>query len=138
MGSIRFFSEDIPFKMKQQRAVASWIKQVAHQEGRETGDLNFIFCSDNYLLNINTTYLQHDTYTDIITFDYSEGETIEGDIYISIDRIKENAQSLEVAFEKELHRVIIHGVLHLLGYQDKSEEQKQIMRETEDACLSLR
>jgi len=102
------------------------------------GFLNFIFCSDNYLLKINVEHLNHDTYTDIITFDYSKEDRISGDIFISIDRVEENAKSHKTSFENELHRVIIHGVLHLLGYGDKEPGQKAEMRQKEDFCLSLR
>jgi probable rRNA maturation factor len=138
MGQIRFFNEDISFVFPKKRTTSQWIKEIAALENKRVGDLNFIFCSDSHLFTLNQEYLQHDTYTDIITFDYSEEETIEGDIYISIDRIKENAGNLGIAMNEELFRVIIHGVLHLLGYKDKTKEEKELMREKEDYSLSLR
>jgi probable rRNA maturation factor len=107
-------------------------------EGFELEELNYIFCSDEYLHQMNLTYLNHDTLTDIITFDNSEAEQIiEGDIFISIDRVKENSEEFDVLFETELHRVLVHGLLHLFGYKDKSEREKVLMREKEEACLSL-
>ena len=102
------------------------------------GDINYIFCSDNYLHQINFQYLDHDTFTDIITFDQSDKDQIEGDIFISIDRVHENANERNISFVNELHRVMIHGILHLLGYNDKTPKEKQLMREKEDECLSLR
>lgn len=138
MPSIQFFSEDIPFKPPYPRKTKSWIKQTIAKEKKTPGDLNFIFCSDDYLLQINIDYLNHQTYTDIITFDNSEDpKFIEGDIFISIDRVRENALKFNRPFEEELRRVIIHGVLHLIGYSDKSNEQKIVMRRKEDAYLSL-
>jgi len=101
------------------------------------GDINYIFCSDSYLLKLNQEFLSHQTYTDIITFDYSVGKTISGEIYISLDRIKENANHFNVSPQEELLRVMIHGVLHLSGYRDKKRAEKSIMRKKEEACLSL-
>ena len=136
---IHFFSEDTPFQFSDNTQTSAWVTQVINQERRVLGDLNFIFCSDPHLHQMNLTYLNHDTFTDIITFDNSEAvEQISGDIFISVDRVKENAESLTSNFEQELYRVIIHGVLHLIGYNDKSIEEKTRMREKEDACLSLR
>ena len=134
-----FFSEDVNFKLPDAAATRSWLQQVLHIEGGQEGELNYIFCSDDYLHKMNRQYLNHDTYTDIITFGYSEyPEALEGDIYISIDRVEENARNLGVSFDEELHRVMVHGLLHLLGYGDKDAASKQKMREKEDACLSLR
>lgn len=138
MPSIQFFSEDISFKPLHPRKTKSWIKQTIAKEKKTPGDLNFIFCSDEYLLQINIQYLDHQTYTDIITFDNSEDpKVIEGDIFISVDRIRENAGKFSRPFEEELRRVVIHGVLHLIGYSDKGNEQKTVMRRKEDAYLSL-
>ena len=137
--SIHFFCEDVDFKLKNQKKTISWIKSAIQKEGKTTGELNFIFCSDKHLLEMNIEYLQHNTYTDIITFDTSEEEEIiGGDIFISIDRVQENAITFEKKADDELHRVIIHGVLHLIGYSDKSANKKTIMRGKEDAYLSLR
>ena len=139
MPSIKFFTEDIDFKLPHPRKTSSWIKSTIQKEKQVLTSLNYIFCSDEYLFSINVEYLNHKTYTDIITFDMSEGSgSIEGDIFISIERVKENAEELEVPFEVELHRVIIHGALHLIGYSDKTSTQKSTMRKKEDAYLSLR
>jgi probable rRNA maturation factor len=134
---INFNVEALNFKLKGKQIIKKWIKIVAGAESKKTGDLNYIFCSDDYLLEINKQYLGHDTYTDIITFDYSDGEAISGDIFISIDRVKENAENFKQPFEKELNRVIIHGVLHLCGYKDKTRPDKAKMREGEDKYLSI-
>ena len=139
MPSINFFEEDIRFKLKNKTGIKQWIKATIETEGFRLKELNYIFCSDQYLLQINQQYLDHDTYTDIVTFDNSEKEgIIEGDIFISIDRIRENAIKFNSGEENELHRVIIHGALHLLGYQDKKAESKKIMTGKEDHYLSRR
>jgi rRNA maturation RNase YbeY len=139
MPSINFFEEDISFKLKNKTAVKQWIKTTIEAEGYKLKELNYIFCSDEYLLKINQQYLDHDTYTDIVTFDNSEKDRIiEGDIFISIDRIRENSVKFNSGEANELHRVIIHGALHLLGYQDKSAEKKKIMTGKEDQYLKLR
>lgn len=136
---IRFFQEDISFKLKQPIKTSRWIKSIIQQEKFKLKELNYIFCSDNHLLSINQGFLHHDYFTDIITFDHSsENRTIAGEIYISIDRVRENAKDFEVDFDTELHRVMIHGVLHLIGYPDKSKAEKSLMRKKEEACLSLR
>jgi rRNA maturation RNase YbeY len=137
MSGVHFFSQQLDFKISHPRKITSWIRSVVNQENRSIYELNFIFCSDDALLDINRNYLQHDYYTDIITFDNSEGEDLEGDIFISIDRVRENAERLKVGFEIELNRVIIHGVLHLIGYKDKSTKDKIEMRRKEDFYLSL-
>lgn len=121
--------------VSQKNKVKSWIKSVAEKRGFKVGEISYIFCSDDYLLDINKTYLKHDFYTDIITFDYTDAKKISGDLYISIDRIRDNAQELNLSFEQELHRVIIHGVLHLLGLKDKTEEEAKEMRKAEEECL---
>jgi probable rRNA maturation factor len=139
MAQISFFAEGITYKFPHPRKSASWIKETIKKEKRKLESLNFIFCSDDYLRKINIQYLNHKTYTDIITFDQSEeSKIIQGDIFISIDRVKENALKFEVEFDEEIHRVIIHGVLHLIGYGDKDPSAKTLMRKKEDAYLSLR
>lgn len=139
MESIHFFYEDTPFILDHPAITQDWLHTIITNHEQQAEAINFIFCSDDYLLNINRSYLDHDYYTDIITFDNRESESddLESDIFISIDRIKDNAQSMAVSFDRELHRVIIHGILHLLGWNDKTDEQKQAMREKEEACLSL-
>lgn len=135
---IKFFSEGIVFKQPQSVKTSKWIKNVSLSEGYKIGDLNYIFCSDDYLLEINRQYLQHDYYTDIITFDNSEDEgKLDGDIYVSIDRVKDNATNLNIDFEVELRRVLIHGLLHLVGFKDETPDLKQQMREKEDSCLHI-
>ena len=138
--ALRFFSEGIHFKLPHPRKTSTWIKQSVAKEKAAIGHINYIFCNDLYLLGINREYLHHDDFTDIITFDFSlpGSREISGDIYISIERVKENANSLKLDFDAELHRVIIHGVLHLLGYKDKKSQDKALMRKKEEAYLSLR
>lgn len=139
MASIHFFIEEIPFKLKQSLKLKAWIKSTIAKEKFTLKDLNYVFCSDASLLQRNIQYLNHNTLTDIITFDLSEEESIiEGEIYISIDRVKENATKFSKSFEDELHRVLIHGVLHLAGYRDKKAEQKAEMRKKEDYYLKRR
>jgi len=139
MPAIHFFEEDIAYKLKQKSAVRSWITETIQAEGYKLKELTYIFCSDNYLLQINQQYLDHDTYTDIVTFDNSDiAQTISGDIFISIDRIRENAAKFGVTEADELHRVIIHGALHLLGYKDKSPADKKKMTLKEDFYLNKR
>ena len=132
---ITFSSEEVSFKLKDEPAIGEWLKKVIGREEKQLRSLNFIFCSDEYLHRINVEYLQHDTYTDVITFHYAESPFIEGDIFISIDRIKENAEKYKVPFLKELTRVMVHGVLHLCGYGDKTSDEKKKMREKENAAL---
>jgi rRNA maturation RNase YbeY len=137
--AIRFFTEDISFSLKNKGLVRKWIKQTISDESHKLRELNFIFCSDQYLLSINQQFLNHDTYTDIITFDNSDKEGhIIGDIFISVDRVQENAESFKTELEDELQRVMIHGTLHLLGYPDKGKEAKVIMTQKEDFYLSKR
>lgn len=136
---IHFFSEDISYTLKQKGLVRNWIRNTILAENQRLRELNFIFCSDNYLLSINQQYLNHDTFTDIITFDNSENKPeIAGDIFISLDRIRENAKNFDVRESDELHRVMIHGTLHLLGYPDKGKSAKALMTEKEDLYLSKR
>jgi rRNA maturation RNase YbeY len=139
MPAISFFEEDINYKLKNKTLVRQWIKETIVAEGFKLKELNYIFCSDAYLLTLNQQYLDHDTYTDIITFDNSEVEgDIVGDIFISIERIRENAVKFGHSETDELHRVIIHGALHLLGYTDKSVVTKKKMTQKEDEYLAKR
>jgi len=139
MPAIQFFEEDIAYKLKNKTGVRQWVTDTIIAEGYKLKELTYIFCSDAYLLQINLQYLDHDTYTDIVTFDNSANEgVIVGDIFISIDRIRENALKFNVTEITELHRVIIHGVLHLLGYTDKSVSAKKKMTQKEDFYLSKR
>jgi probable rRNA maturation factor len=135
---IVFFNEDIDFKFQGKNNFKSWLKKVSEKEGFKINNLNYIFCSDEYLYKINLEYLDHDTYTDIITFDNSEEESIvEGDIFISIERIKENSFTLNTVFEEEFKRVIVHGLLHLCGYDDHSHEDKAEMRRLESEYILI-
>jgi probable rRNA maturation factor len=135
---IVFFNEDIDFKFQGKNNFKSWLKKVSEKEGFKINNLNYIFCSDEYLHKINLEYLDHDTYTDIITFDNSEDENIvEGDIFISIERVKENSFTLNTVFEEELKRVIVHGLLHLCGYDDHSPEDKAEMRLLESEYIEI-
>lgn len=138
MASIQFFSEKTTFTLSAPRKTTNWLKKVIAAEEKQLNEINFIFCSDNYLLRINKEYLNHNTLTDIITFDYSDKDSLSGDVFISIPRVRENARGFSVSFDSELHRVMVHGVLHLIGYKDKSAHQKSVMRRKEDAYLSLR
>lgn len=140
LKDITFFTEDITFTLKDKAKVRQWIGATITAEGfKRVSELNFIFCSDAYLLDINKQYLNHDTYTDIVTFDSSEDEDIiAGDIFISIERIRENAEKFGVTERDELHRVIIHGVLHLCGYYDKKKEDKELMTAKENEYLGKR
>lgn len=135
---ISFHTEEIKFTLKHKAVIKQWIGSVIQKKKCKTGDISFVFCSDEHLHKINKEYLNHDTYTDIITFDYSQNEpavAVSGDIFISVDRIKENASKFQKTFENELHRVIIHGVLHLLGYKDKTKKAKDEMTKQEDLAL---
>lgn len=135
---VRYFFEDTPFQFKPKRFTSQWLKVVAESEIRKLGAVNVIFCSDNYILDINQRYLQHDYFTDIITFDYCEGNVLSGDLFISVDSVRENALFYGTEFEDELNRVIVHGVLHLIGYDDHSEDDIAIMRSKENYYLDLR
>lgn len=132
---IAFLTEDITFELKEKLKHKAWLKEAAKAEGFRIGELNYIFCSDDYLLDINQKYLGHDTLTDIVTFDNSEvPKMIEGDIFISIERVQENALKFDTA-ESELKRVMVHGLLHLAGYKDKDKTQKELMRNKENEHL---
>ncbi|MGM5630188.1 rRNA maturation RNase YbeY [Apibacter raozihei] len=133
---IHYFSNN-NFKLKEKLKRKKWLKQAIINENKKVGDINYIFCSDEQLLDINIKYLQHNYYTDIITFDYRENDLISGDIYISTDRIQENAENLNESFEDELNRVLIHGVLHIIGYKDKSTDDSLLMRTKENYYINI-
>lgn len=134
---IYFHSEDIKFTLKQKKMLKNWIYETISTEQCQLGNISYIFCSDKYLHKMNVKYLNHDTYTDIITFDYSEDKLISGDLFISYERVKQNARTYNKYLIEELHRVMIHGVLHLCGYGDKTESEKKQMRSKEDHYLSV-
>mgnify|MGYP000734161920 CR=1 FL=1 len=135
---INFFSEEIDFKLENEEKTITWLQKIANKEGFVISAINYIFCDDEYLHKINMEYLNHDTYTDIITFDNSEQEQVlEADIFISIERVKENSKELKTTFNQEIHRVMVHGLLHLTGNDDHSEEDKKTMREKENEALII-
>lgn len=134
---IRFFNKDIKFNLEKKLVLKKWIKTVVEQYNCKVGDINVILCNDPYILEINQQFLSHDYYTDIITFDYSEENVINGELYISIDTVRENAVEYGQDFPDELHRVIIHGVLHLCGLDDHNDEDIKEMREAENSALQL-
>lgn len=137
--SIHFFTEDTSYQLRQRSEIRSWLKSIAKKEKYSILELNYIFCSDEYLLQINKDFLDHDYYTDIITFDNSEVRgKIEGDIFVSIDRVRDNAQQQKTSLKDELHRVLTHGLLHLTGYKDKTSEENKTMRKKEDTALASR
>ena len=135
--AVFFSNADIDFELKSADLIKKWIFVVVKSYGKQVGRINYLFCSDEYVYEANVRYLNHDTYTDIITFDYVEGNLISGDIMISVDRVEENAKILNTSFESEMHRVIIHGVLHLLGFKDKSDVDAAIMRKKEEESLAV-
>lgn len=138
-SSVNFFYEDVNFEVPQPRKTIHWIKEVIKLENGSLDCINYIFCSDDYLYTLNVNYLRHQTLTDIITFDLREDSVaINGEIYISVDRVKDNSITLGTDFAEELNRVMVHGILHLLGYRDKKPEEKRSMREKEDLYISLR
>ncbi|MGX7667895.1 rRNA maturation RNase YbeY [Flavobacterium pedocola] len=126
------FNYETDFTLEDEQAFENWISRVIASESKELGEISYIFCDDEYLHKINVEYLNHDDLTDIISFDYSEGKVLQGDIFISIERVKDNASDFNVSFEEELKRVMIHGVLHYCGYKDKSETDEELMRTKED------
>ena len=136
--AVSFHSKQISFTLPNQRVVADWLQKVSVSEKKKLTEVSYIFCSDDYLLEMNRQYLNHDYFTDVITFDYCEGNDVSGDVFISIERVSENAQTVGVPTIDELHRVMVHGLLHLLGYADKSDTDKQQMTSKEDFYLSLR
>ncbi len=132
------YNSENEFLLENKNKLSKWIEFTLHQENKELGELNYIFCNDNYLLDINIKQLKHNTLTDIISFDFSLGEIISGDIFISTERVEENSLLFNNNFKDELHRVMIHGVMHYCGYKDKTELEKKLMRSKEDYYLSLR
>ena len=131
------YTYEIPFQLSNEEVYSNWISAVIASENKLEGELNYIFCSDDYLLNINIQYLNHDTLTDIISFDYSVGNLLQGDIFISIDRVIENANDFNVSFDEELKRVMIHGVLHYCGYKDKTTKDEILMRSKEEEKMKM-
>ena len=134
---VYFHTEDTNFDFQDKHSCTNWITSVVKKENATVGEINLIFCSDKFLLNMNREYLNHDFFTDVITFDYTEEKTISGDIFISIQRVEENAGIFNTSFKNELNRVIVHGVLHLLEYADKTDEEKRIMRNKENEYLKI-
>lgn len=135
---VSYFTQDTSFKFNGKLVNNRWLKIMAESESRKLGNINIIFCSDPYILDINKKYLKHNYYTDIITFDYCEGPVLSGDLFISVDTVLANSETYKTDFSDELNRVIIHGVLHLAGYDDQTDEQKAVMRDREDYYLKIR
>ena len=135
---IYYQSENIAMPKLAKRKVTAWIKQVAQNHGFKVGDISYIFCDDEKIIEVNRTYLQHDYYTDIITFDYTEGDTISGDLFISLDTVRTNAEKFNTSYEEEFYRVVIHGILHLCGINDKGEGEREIMERHENEALAIR
>ena len=131
------FNYETEFELTNEEQISDWLNKVIISENKKEGDINYIFCDDEYLVEINQQYLDHDTLTDIISFDYSVGNELHGDIFISVERVRENAQEFNVSFEEELQRVLVHGILHYCGYKDKSEAEELIMRTKEDEKIKL-
>ena len=134
---ITYQAEDIAMPQIKKRETTEWVKQVAASYGKKVGEIDYIFCSDEKILEVNRQYLEHDYYTDIITFDYTEGNRISGDLFISLDTVRTNAEQFDQAYERELHRVIIHGILHLCGINDKGPGEREIMEAEENKALAL-
>ena len=126
------FNSETSFTLKNQKKLVKWIGDVVSSEGFQVGEINYIFCDDSYLNKINQEFLNHDTFTDVISFDFTLGKEVGGDIFISIERVIENAEKFNEVFENELHRVMIHGILHFMGYKDKTKKEKTLMRTKED------
>ena len=135
--TISFHAEDIELPAIKKEAVSKWIKAVTETYGKKTGDITYIFCSDEKILEVNRQYLQHDYYTDIITFDYTSGNKISGDLFISLDTVKTNSEKFETPYNEELHRTIIRGILHLCGINDKGPGEREIMEENENKALAI-
>ncbi|MFD2892214.1 rRNA maturation RNase YbeY [Flavobacterium chuncheonense] len=131
------FNYELDFNLPDEDAYEVWVSNIVSSENKDLGEINYIFCNDDYLHKINVEYLDHDTLTDIISFDYTEGDLIQGDIFISIERVRDNANDFNVAFEEELKRVMAHGVLHYCGYKDKSEADADLMRKKEDEKIKM-
>ena len=134
---VNVFYEDTKTLDKTPEFFDLWFGKICHTEGKLLGDVSVVFCSDTYLLELNKKHLQHDFFTDIITFDYSEGDRVAGDLFVSVDRVYENADAYNVSRETELNRVSVHGILHLLGYKDKTPQEATVMREKENEALAL-
>ena len=132
-----YFNYETDFDLENETSYEKWISTIIQSEEKEEGEINYIFCDDDYLLKINVDYLDHDTLTDIISFDYSEGNFLQGDIFISIERVRENAAEFNTIFEEELKRVMAHGILHYCGYKDKSEEESLAMRQKEEEKIKM-
>ncbi len=133
-----FFNTETEFSLNDEAENVSWLMECVSQESKKQGEINYIFCKDAYLSELNVKYLKHNELTDIISFDYTIGNIVSGDIFISIERVQDNAKRFGVSFKEELHRVMVHGVLHFCGYKDKTKEEKRLMRAKEDYYLSLR
>lgn len=131
------FNYELDFKLEDEAIYSDCISKVISSENKNEGEINYIFCDDNYLIELNQQYLDHDTLTDIISFDYSEGNNLQGDIFISIERVRDNASDFNVPFDEELKRVLVHGVLHYCGYKDKSEEDEKLMRQKEEEKMKM-
>lgn len=131
------FNYETDFELSDETAISNWLSQVIVSESKKEGDINYIFCDDDYLHKINVEYLNHDTLTDIISFDYSVGNELHGDIFVSVERVVDNAKDFEVSFDEELKRVLVHGILHYAGYKDKSEEDELKMRQKEEEKIAM-
>ncbi|WP_396169282.1 rRNA maturation RNase YbeY [Flavobacterium sp.] len=131
------FNYETEFTLDNEKVISSWISSVIKSENKKEGEISYIFCDDEYLLQINQEHLQHDFYTDIISFDYTVGNELSGDIFVSVERVQENATDFNVSFDEELKRVLVHGVLHYCGYKDKSEEDELLMRNKEDEKIAM-
>jgi probable rRNA maturation factor len=131
------FNSECDYKLDNETQFSNWISAVILSENKKEGDINYIFCDDEFILEINKQYLNHDYYTDIISFDYSVGNELHGDIFVSVQRVQENAEDFNVTFDEELKRVVIHGILHYCGYKDKSEQDQLIMRQKEDEKIKM-
>ncbi|MBQ7878822.1 MAG: rRNA maturation RNase YbeY [Bacteroidaceae bacterium] len=134
---ITYQTDGVKMPQIKRRNITAWIKKVAANHGRKVGDVAYVFCSDDKILEVNRDYLQHDYYTDIITFDYCEDDVISGDIFISLDTVRSNSEQLALPYEQELHRVIIHGILHLCGIDDKGEGEREVMEAEENTALGI-
>ena len=136
--AISYYAEEVSFPAIKKRETSEWIRRVAVKHGKKCGDIAYIFCSDEKILAVNREYLQHDYYTDIITFDYTQGNRISGDIFISIDTVSSNAEEYHTSLDEEIHRIIIHGILHLCGINDKGEGEREVMTAHENDALKMR
>ena len=135
--AIAYYAEEVKLPAIKKKAVGDWIRKVASLYGKRTGDISYIFCSDEKILEVNKQYIQHDYYTDIISFDYTEGTKISGDLFISLDTVKSNSENFGTDYTEELHRIIIHGILHLCGINDKGPGEREIMTQKENEALAL-